>query len=615
MKRRIRSQILQSTLYRSSQLLTLSDRRKVFAVIVLQIIFGLLDLIGVGLIGVLGAIAISGVGARDTGNRVGQLLELLGLDNFPLQTQALILGTSAALLLVGKTIFSIYFTKRTIFFLSRRGAQISTNLLSKLFSKSLLTINSQSGNQLVYSVTGGVNSVVVGVMGNFVTIVSDLSLLLVLTIGLFAVDPMVAGSSLLLFSSIGFILYSLMHKNAESLGTNQSILQISSNEKIFEIINAYREVVVKNRRNYYAREIGAQRLQLADISAELSFLPNISKYTVEIAVVVGALLISVFQFLRFDASHAAAVLGIFMAASTRIAPAVLRIQQGAVSIKSAIGIANPTLKLIDDLEKNSTTHLWNSSVQPLDTSHIGFKPRVRVDQVSFKYPNKEVAALSNISFEVVEGETLGIVGTSGAGKTTLIDVMLGILPIEQGFISISGLIPGRAIEEWPGAISYVPQDVMISNGTIRSNVSMGFSPDEFNDDLIWQALRLASLEDFVASLPDGLNQIVGDRGSQLSGGQRQRLGIARAMFTKPKLIVLDEATSSLDSQTELDFSDSINAIKGEVTIVIVAHRLSTIRECDNVIYMKQGEIRAKGSFDHVRNSVPEFNEQAKLMGL
>jgi ABC-type multidrug transport system fused ATPase/permease subunit len=193
--------------------------------------------------------------------------------------------------------------------------------------------------------------------------------------------------------------------------------------------------------------------------------------------------------------------------------------------------------------------------------------------------------------------------------------MLGILPIEQGFISISGLIPGRAIEEWPGAISYVPQDVMISNGTIRSNVSMGFSPDEFNDDLIWQALRLASLEDFVASLPDGLNQIVGDRGSQLSGGQRQRLGIARAMFTKPKLIVLDEATSSLDSQTELDFSDSINAIKGEVTIVIVAHRLSTIRECDNVIYMKQGEIRANGSFDHVRNSVPEFNEQAKLMGL
>lgn len=615
MKRRIRSRILQSTLYRSSQLLTLSDRRKVFAVIVLQIIFGLLDLIGVGLIGVLGAIAISGVGARDTGNRVGQLLELLGLDNFPLQTQALILGTSAALLLIGKTIFSIYFTKRTIFFLSRRGAQISTNLLSKLFSKSLLTINSQSGNQLVYSVTGGVNSVVVGVMGNFVTIISDLSLLLVLTIGLFVVDPMVAGSSLLLFSSIGFILYSLMHKNAESLGTNQSILQISSNEKIFEIINAYREVVVKNRRNYYAREIGAQRLQLADISAELSFLPNISKYTVEIAVVVGALLISVFQFLRFDASHAAAVLGIFMAASTRIAPAVLRIQQGAVSIKSAIGIANPTLKLIDDLEKNSTTNLWNSSVQPLDTSHIGFKPRVRVDQVSFKYPNKEVAALSNISFEVVEGETLGIVGTSGAGKTTLIDVMLGILPIEQGFISISGLTPSRAIEEWPGAISYVPQDVMISNGTIRSNVSMGFSPDEFNDDLIWQALRLASLEDFVASLPDGLNQIVGDRGSQLSGGQRQRLGIARAMFTKPNLIVLDEATSSLDSKTELDFSDSINAIKGQVTIVIVAHRLSTIRECDNVIYMKQGEIRANGSFDYVRNSVPEFNEQAKLMGL
>ena len=606
---------MKTTLYRSSRLLSFSDRRKVVIVIILQIMFGLLDLVGVGLIGVLGAIAISGVGARDTGNRVGQLIELLGLENFTLQTQALILGSCAALLLIGKTIFSIYFTKKTIFFLSRRGAQISTSLLSKLFSKSLLTINSQSGNQLVYSVTGGVNSVVVGVMGNFVTIISDLSLLLVLTVGLFVVDPMVAGSALVLFSSIGFILYLLMHKNAETLGTKQAILQIGSNEKIFEIINAYREVVVKNRRHYYAREIGAQRLQLADVSAELSFLPNISKYTVEIAVVVGALLISIFQFLRYDAAHASAVLGIFLAASTRIAPAVLRIQQGAVSIKSAIGIATPTLKLIDDLESDSSENLTNNLVQPLDTSHVNFKPEIRVDQVTFKYPDKEMDALSNISFEVAQGETLGIVGTSGAGKTTLIDVMLGILPLEHGCIEISGLTPSNAIEKWPGAISYVPQDVMISNGTIRSNVSMGFSPGEFNDDLVWQALKLASLEDFVSSLPNGLDHIVGDRGSQLSGGQRQRLGIARALFTKPKLIVLDEATSSLDSKTELDFSESINAIKGAVTIVIVAHRLSTIRECDNIIYMKKGEIRAKGSFEYVKEWVPEFNEQAKLMGL
>jgi ABC-type multidrug transport system fused ATPase/permease subunit len=168
---------------------------------------------------------------------------------------------------------------------------------------------------------------------------------------------------------------------------------------------------------------------------------------------------------------------------------------------------------------------------------------------------------------------------------------------------------------WPGAIAYVPQDVAMSSGTIKENITLGFPDNSEDQTLIDDALRLAQLSDFITSLPQGLDTQVGERGTKLSGGQRQRLGIARAMFTKPKLLVLDEATSALDGQTESDISSSILELKGTTTVVMIAHRLSTVRFADKVIYIDEGKILAQGTFDEVREEVPNFEKQAKLMGL
>jgi ABC-type multidrug transport system fused ATPase/permease subunit len=213
------------------------------------------------------------------------------------------------------------------------------------------------------------------------------------------------------------------------------------------------------------------------------------------------------------------------------------------------------------------------------------------------------------------GELIALVGPSGAGKTTLADALLGVLPIVNSSILISGKEPLEAVRNWSGAIAYVPQDVLISNGTIRDNVSIGFPRAEAVDELVWQAVEISQLKSFVLSLPDELDSQVGERGTRISGGQKQRLGIARAMFTKPKLLVLDEATSSLDGQTESDISDAIQALKGHVTVVMIAHRLSTVRNADKVVYLEGGKVLAIGSFQEVRNLIPEFDTQAKLMGL
>jgi len=592
--------------------LSRTDRRKVLAVVFLQISFGLLDLLGVALIGVIGALAITGVQSREPGNRVSDVLEFLHLAGQPLQIQVAIIGISAAVLLIGKTIFSVIFTRRTLFFLSRRGAKLSGTLVSKLFSQSLLMVQSKSMNEMMYSVTGGVNIITVGVLGTTVSLVSDISLLTVMGLGLVFVDPLVAISTFFVFGSIGYLLYKLMHQKAQKLGLEQAEITIKSGEKVLEVIRSYRETVVRNRRDYYSRVIAKQRLELADISAEMSFMPNISKYIMEVTVVIGSLIISGIQFLAQDAAHAVAVLSVFLAASTRIAPAVLRLQQGAISVKSSLGAAAPTLELIESLEDISPVAQFSDEVE---YEHFGFSASVEMKEVIFTYPGNQIPALSNVSLTIKPGEIVALVGPSGAGKTTIVDVLLGVLPPQSGTVLISDLPSLEAIEKWSGAISYVPQDVMISNGTVRENVSMGYPEDTSRDEFVWDALRVAQLSEFIEGLPGGLDSQVGDRGTKISGGQRQRLGIARAMFTRPQLLVLDEATSSLDGETEANISDAIQAMRGTVTVVMIAHRLATVRNADVLVYLEDGRIRAVGTFEEVRKQVPDFDRQAQLMGL
>jgi ABC-type multidrug transport system fused ATPase/permease subunit len=193
--------------------------------------------------------------------------------------------------------------------------------------------------------------------------------------------------------------------------------------------------------------------------------------------------------------------------------------------------------------------------------------------------------------------------------------MLGIIEPDKGSVSINSLRPLDAISTWPGAIGYLPQDVIISNGTVRENVMLGFAPEKEYESQVLSALKVAQLEEFVNELPNKLEQQMGDRGTRISGGQRQRLGIARAVFTAPKLLVLDEATSALDGETEANISDAIQKFGDGVTVIMIAHRLSTVLAADRVVYMDKGRLVAQGTFAEVRKLVPDFDRQANLMGL
>jgi ABC-type multidrug transport system fused ATPase/permease subunit len=482
-----------------------------------------------------------------------------------------------------------------------------------LLNQNILFLQNRTSQDYLYSVTQGIQSITLGVVGASISMVADLSATFVLLSGIGFVDWRTAIGATLYFGLMGYALYFFMHKKADQLGEQSAELQIRSSNKILEVLQTHREALIRGRIDFYVNLIGEDRLKLSKASAEMFFMPNISKYVIETGVIVGAVIISFSQFLLGNSSHAVLALAVFMAAGIRIAPAVLRIQQGVIGIRTSLGSARPTMELIDSL--NLITEKTADFISDQNLKRSDFRPEIEVQNITFSYPSAAKKALDDISFSVPRGTVLAIVGESGSGKSTLVDSLLGVIKPDAGQITISGYSPLTSVKIWPGSVAYVPQNVVISQGTIKANLALGFDQAMFSEEEYEHALEIAQLNDFVNSLPSKMHTIVGENGAKLSGGQRQRLGIARALMTEPSLIVLDEATSSLDSATENSLSEAILKLRGSVTLVIVAHRLSTIRSADSVLYLSSGKKLAFGTFEQVRKAIPEFDAQANLLGI
>jgi ABC-type multidrug transport system fused ATPase/permease subunit len=315
----------------------------------------------------------------------------------------------------------------------------------------------------------------------------------------------------------------------------------------------------------------------------------------------------------FDALEAISILSVFLAAGARVAPAILRMQQGAIQIRSNMAVATQTLELWTKL---------NASFQPreiLDSrttfNENFFTPGVMLKNVSFRYPDSDEFTLKDIDLEIRPGDFIAIAGSSGAGKSTLVDLILGVLEPNSGQVLVSGRPVREIVREFPGKISCVPQQIAIFNSSIADNVGLGSSSSSQDHAQIWQALETAELSKFVRKLPGQLDYVVSDQGANLSGGQVQRLGIARAIVTNPSIIVMDEATSALDGQTETAITNAVTKLSKKMTVIIVAHRLSTIRNVERVIYLDSGQIIADGTIAEVRKLVPSFDDQCNKMGI
>ena len=610
----IRSNYLNSDYFKILQLVNKADKAKLLLVSFIQIFLSFFDLIGVALIGLIGSVSVAAISSTKITGRTESVINFLGLQDFSSQFQVAILGLMSAVLMVVKTFTSLYLNRKVIFYLSRRGAVITANLTTSLFKRSYIDIKKQGSQNLIYSLTSGVNGMTTGVLGSSVALIADFSLLVVLIVGLFLVNTTMTIVLLSTLTTIATIMYLIIRNKNKRLAVLGAKYSIDASSKIFEAVGSYRELTLRGQRQYFADTIGKTRMLQADAGAQASYLMNVNKYVLEAAVILITLLIAGIQFLLSNALRSVATLTLFFAAISRIAPAIFRIQQNLLNVKSSLGMAQPTLELIYSLNLSINKEGSDKLLELAPTTHEGFISEINVSNLSFKYSGSEKFAIKDINLKLSSGMQVAIVGPSGAGKSTLVDLLLGLHHPSSGDVEISGINAIDAIERWPGAVAYVPQEIQLVSGLISDNILLGFTKSKANLDSVLKAMKMAELNEYLEN-----NTIaeanIGDEGGKLSGGQRQRIGIARALLTNPKILVLDEATSSLDAQTEDNVTSTINKIRQDSLVVIVAHRLATVRRADLVIYMQDGEVKAQGSFEQVRKLIPNFDAQAELMGL
>lgn len=608
----------------SLNLLSSRDRKLLVMFTAVQMSTAFLDLLGILLIGLVTALSLSVMSSAPQPAIVQTVLDTFGLNQSDPATVALVLAAVAGLLLITKSILNMVLAKRILRFLANRQALVSGRLAAGLMARPLLQVQQQSSHQTVYTLTRGVVAATIEVLGQVSISLSEITLLVVLAAGMLAISPVVTMFTIVFFLIIGLTLQRVLADKAGRIGEQSADLDVQSVSTVQEALRTFREAVVSQRRGLYVQRFQNIRWAGAINLTDMQFQGLLPKYVLEIALVCGAGLLAASQLLTQDPSSAVALIAVFLAAGSRIVPSILRLQSAGIMIRTAAGQALPTYKLareLDTAQLASVSAESFGSINPstirslLQKGHVGFDPSIEISEVGLFYPGANTPALAGVSLTLRAGHSLALVGPTGAGKSTLADVILGVLIPDSGEALICGLSPAESLANWPGAVAYVPQDVAMANGTVRENVALGLPAEIIDDEWVWDALNRAHLGDFLRDSREGINTVIGENGMKLSGGQRQRLGIARALYTRPKLLVLDEATSALDAETEQAISQTLQELEGTVTTVTIAHRLATIRHCDLVVYLEAGEAFAQGTFDEVRAVTPQFDRQALLLGL
>lgn len=431
-------------------------------------------------------------------------------------------------------------------------------------------------------------------------------ILLVLVIA----DPITALVALVYLALVAFIVNKVVTKRA--LNAGQVNLDYSYRVAILmtEMVDALKELSLRGKLGQVADVVTRNRTIAVRARANISFLGIIPLYAFEAALVGGFILVGIAGFITGGASGALASVALFAATGFRLIPAINGLQSSIVQGNASSPAARD---VIDDLNRLSHTETDDSERKDIEV--LPSQPKnISLSQVSFTYHSSHEEVLKGLDLDIPLGSSLGIVGPSGAGKSTLIDLLLGLSIPTGGSITIDGVALKDVIHAWRDRVGYVPQRVALFDGSIAQNVALTWDQD-FDRNRVIEALERAQLGSLVRSRDGGIDAKIGERGFSLSGGQQQRLGIARALYSEPLVLVLDEATSSLDTKTEDDVTQAIRALRGEVTLISVAHRLSTIKDYDQVCYLEGGTIIGKGSFSDLAYSLPAFGEQVALAGL
>lgn len=458
---------------------------------------------------------------------------------------------------------------------------------------------------------GGVSSVVGGLLLPLTTVPGLLVTAVGVVVIIFIQQPLTAVITLAYLGGIGVLQYYVLGKRTRVAArvARDSSLKVAG--LLTGMMAALKEVTLREKEDEVAQAVARTRMRTSRARSNLYFLRAVPRFVLDAAVIGGFVLTGGVGYLMGGMTEAVSALALFGIAGFRLVPSITSFQ----SIITSSVSADPYIRtIIGDIERS------RERVTPAEPRGDDAGPdlpdslAIEMRRVSYTYPTAAEPALREVDLTIPFGSTVGIVGASGAGKSTLVDILLGLLEPSGGTVSFGGGVHARRPSDWRRHVGYVPQAVALFDGSIAQNVALTWGGD-FDRDRVEKALRRAQLWDAVTARSRGMDERIGEGGLALSGGQRQRLGIARALYSDPLVVVLDEATSALDTKTEADVAAAINELAGDVTVISVAHRLSTIRDADQILYMEEGEIVASGTFDDVVAANPAFHLQASLAGL
>lgn len=497
---------------------------------------------------------------------------------------------------------------------TRRFAKYELEIGARMFSAYINSSWEERSKRTVAEITriadGGIANTMAGFVLPLIRIPSlVVTFILVLTV-LIVASPWTALISFVYLGLVTLVVHQVVTKRALEAAQVNRDFSYRVAILMTEMMDALKELSLRNRLDEVSELVTNNRERSVRARANGSILSIIPGFAFEAALIGGVILIGGFSYWQGGMPAALTAIALFATTGFRLIPAISGIQGGIVQ---AVASTPSALDVIGDM--HSAERDMKTSKPPADTAVLAENPKVlQLEDVRFRYPKATEDVIKGMSLTIPLGSSLGIVGPSGAGKSTLIDLLLGLSQASGGRITIDGEPLNSVLTQWRGRVGYVPQRVALFDGTIAQNVALTWN-DEIDEDRVMHALERAQLSSLVDSRAGGMHERIGERGVSLSGGQQQRLGIARALYTDPLVLVLDEATSSLDTKTEDEVTKAIRALQGEVTLISVAHRLSTIKDYDRICYVDDGVIAASGTFLEVAASLPAFAEQVMLAGL
>lgn len=511
--------------------------------------------------------------------------------------------STALLILLGIGVIVLYLVKNAIVLLSvyvqnklnaRINRELATSMLNSYMKRPYMFFLEHNSADIMRGVNSDVNGVF-GIISNFFKMVAEILKCIAIAILLLTVDFFMA-IEIVGLAVVCLLAVTLGFKGIMSdMGRKQRVASKNCSKHAYQAISGIKEITVMRRRDNFVKRYDEAAELRREANLAYNFIVACPNRIIEAVCIGGIMAVMCIRIaMGTDMAEFVPQLGIFAVAAFQILPSVANIS----ACVSGLVFYRPTLEeAYDNItaarqydRKISEPADRDSAMCPTeDNVHAEFRDKIEIKNITWKYENTDQNVLEGLSLEICKGQSIAFIGSSGAGKTTLADIILGLLPPQEGTVRVDGKSIYEIPDEWSEMIGYVPQSVFLIDDTIRNNVAFGLLAKDIDDGRVWEALEQAQLAEFVRSLPKGIDTIVGERGVRFSGGQRQRVAIARALYYDPDILVLDEATSALDNETENAVMESIINLQGRKTLIIVAHRLTTIESCDKIYEIVDGK--------------------------